>query len=87
MDELRDITKQEHVCLTVKEPKRATARISNWKATVPNHVQGFWFARMRCDEYRIILLEGILYQNYLFIQNSIMADLRIFSYLYLREIC
>ena len=29
----------------MKEVKRATTRMSNWKAARPNHVQGFWFKK------------------------------------------
>ena len=29
----------------VKELKRAIARMSNWKAAGPDHVQGFWFKK------------------------------------------
>ena len=38
--------KQENVIVTVKELKWATARMSNWKAAGPDHIQGFWFQHL-----------------------------------------
>ena len=44
-EKLRDTPKQENVIITVKELKRAIARMSNLKSAVPDHVQGFWFKK------------------------------------------
>ena len=43
---LRHTPKQENVIITEKELKQAIARMSNWKAAGPNHVQGFWFKKV-----------------------------------------
>ena len=37
--------KQENFIITVKELKRAIAKISIWKAAEPDQVQGFWFKK------------------------------------------
>ena len=42
----RDPTKQENVIITAKELKQAIARMSNWKAAGPDHVQGVWFKKV-----------------------------------------
>ena len=42
-EKLRDTPKQENVITIAKELKQALARMSNWKAAGPDHVQGFWF--------------------------------------------
>ena len=42
-EKLRDTPKQENVIITAKELKWAIARMSNWKAAGPEHVQEFWF--------------------------------------------
>ena len=42
---LRDTPKQKNVIFTVKELKRAIARMSNWKAVGSDHVQGFSFKK------------------------------------------
>ena len=39
-------TKTRNVIITAKELKRAIARMSNWKAAGPNHVQEFWFKKV-----------------------------------------
>ena len=44
-EKLRDTPKRANVIITVKELKRAIARMSNWKAAGPDHVQGFWFKK------------------------------------------
>ena len=44
-EKLRDTSKQENVIITVKELKHAIARMSNWKAAGPDHVQGFRFKK------------------------------------------
>ena len=44
-EKLRDTPKQENVIFTVKELKLAIARMSNWKAAGPDHVQGLWFKK------------------------------------------
>ena len=44
-EKLRDTPKQENVIITVKELKRAIARMSNCKAAGPDHVQGFRFKK------------------------------------------
>ena len=36
---------RETVIITVKKLKRAIAKMSNWKAAGPDHVQGFWFKK------------------------------------------
>ena len=41
----RDTPKQENIIITVKELKRAIARMSNWKAGGPDHIQGFRFKK------------------------------------------
>ena len=38
---VRVTPKEENVIIKVKELKRAIARMSNWKASGPDHVQGF----------------------------------------------
>ena len=38
-EKLTDTQKQENVIITVKEIKQAIARMSNWKAAGPDHVQ------------------------------------------------
>ena len=45
-EKLRDTPKQENVIVTAKELKGAIARMSNWKAAGPDHVQGFWFKKV-----------------------------------------
>ena len=45
-EKLRDTPKQENVNITVKELKQAMARMSNWKAAGPDHVQGFCFKKV-----------------------------------------
>ena len=42
---LRETTKQENAIITVKELKRAISRMSNWKASGPDYVHGFWFKK------------------------------------------
>ena len=44
-EKLRDTPKQENFIITAKELKRAIARMSNWKATGPDDVQGFGFKK------------------------------------------
>ena len=44
-EKLRDTPKQENVIITMKELKRAIARMSNWKVPGSDHVQGFWFKK------------------------------------------
>ena len=44
-EKLRDTPKQENIIITGKELKQAIARMSNWKAAGPDHVQGFWFKK------------------------------------------
>ena len=42
-EKLRDIQKQETFIIIAKELKRDIARMTNWKAEGPDHVQAFWF--------------------------------------------
>ena len=44
-EKLRDTLEQENVIITAKEIKRAIARMTNWKASGPDHAQGFWFKK------------------------------------------
>ena len=44
-EKLRDTPRQANITITVKGLKQAIARMSNWKAAGPDHVQGFWFKK------------------------------------------
>ena len=44
-EKLRGTPRQQNVTITVKGLKQAIARMSNWKAAGPDHVQGFWFKK------------------------------------------
>ena len=44
--EMRDTPKQGNVIITLKELRQPIARMSNWKAAAPDHVQEFWFKKV-----------------------------------------
>ena len=46
-EKLRNTPKQENIIITVKELKQAKGRMSNWKVEGPDHVQGFWFKKLK----------------------------------------
>ena len=44
--ELADVEKQEDIKITVESIQKRVSGMSNWKASGPDGVKGFWFKRM-----------------------------------------